>query len=605
MVVRHDQAGLEKRLSRFGGMGQVGGRGRWSNSEAHRARRRRQRRVVLAGMEPLERRDLRAADLSFFPQYDVDGDGTVAPLDALLIANQMTESNSVVTGHTATTFDVNQDGAVSGLDVAAVLAQVTEQLQTQVETQVGGDTNLWSDLGVTLGAGVGASAAFHEELEVDQEIVGDTGGGAATGTGADLGSEGDSNFAQDGGWGGGWGGGWDDVDLWDWGDNAIDGMGLGDPAGWPCEEAPDAIDEDFCGPPTPLPEVTITSRVADGRASLHEVKEKLIPTDPDGYFVVTVDHPLDHDLLVQLTVDGQLSGNGAATGFATNGIDHSLLPNSVVIPAGETSAELIVIVNNDLTVESTEKIRVLVQPGAGYRAPATSAAAELTIDDNDRWQWESPEFHAPAWSRLSMTPAWDLDSWLGGMGIVDPHGWVMVKGGVALSPQGNGVSAVLDADFHGWRNLVPFWRSEINLNAGQLLDVNFDFDQRSGNIYIRSGSGISDGSPGAEFAKNQELTAALGFNYAIDNGFAATEHVVTVNLTAIVGVDGTMTTSVSGGIQPGGRTGSGNRDGGPTSEISGSGGINVSFTESSNKSYVALQETVHYTLRLKVVEQDP
>ena len=81
--------------------------------------------------------------------------------------------------------------------------------------------------------------------------------------------------------------------------------------------------------------------------------------------------------LADLTVSYQVSGT------ATNGVDYEALSGTVVIPAGETSAEIIVTPLLDSSIsgdEGAESILVTLTNGEGYEADG--ASAEATLLDN-------------------------------------------------------------------------------------------------------------------------------------------------------------------------------------------------------------------------------
>ncbi|MEO6036539.1 MAG: Calx-beta domain-containing protein, partial [Verrucomicrobiota bacterium] len=101
----------------------------------------------------------------------------------------------------------------------------------------------------------------------------------------------------------------------------------------------------------------------------------------------------------------QRTGNIAApltisflfTGTASNGVDHTVFPSSITLPAGVTTTNLAVTVSDDAIAEFTETLTVALNSGTNY-AVATPASATVTILDN-----ETPEISvrlAQAESRL-------------------------------------------------------------------------------------------------------------------------------------------------------------------------------------------------------------
>jgi hypothetical protein len=77
-----------------------------------------------------------------------------------------------------------------------------------------------------------------------------------------------------------------------------------------------------------------------------------------------------------------LTINYTLSGTATNGIDYNFLPNSIVIPAGQTSVTIIINVIDDILIEGTETVDLNLNPGTGYNL-GENATGGIAIVDND------------------------------------------------------------------------------------------------------------------------------------------------------------------------------------------------------------------------------
>ena len=72
------------------------------------------------------------------------------------------------------------------------------------------------------------------------------------------------------------------------------------------------------------------------------------------------------------------------TGTATNGTDYAATPSSITIPAGQTSAAIVLNATSDTSLEGDETIIVDITNVTGSRASASSSAQQtLTITDDD------------------------------------------------------------------------------------------------------------------------------------------------------------------------------------------------------------------------------
>ncbi len=76
-------------------------------------------------------------------------------------------------------------------------------------------------------------------------------------------------------------------------------------------------------------------------------------------------------------------------GVATPGIDYDALTGTIVIPAGEYSADIFINVINDSKVEDSEIVSLTLVEDAAYTLNYASTADHLYIDDNDYWAWDS------------------------------------------------------------------------------------------------------------------------------------------------------------------------------------------------------------------------
>lgn len=71
------------------------------------------------------------------------------------------------------------------------------------------------------------------------------------------------------------------------------------------------------------------------------------------------------------------------TGAATNGTDYAGLPTSVVIPAGQSSVDLVVTPLNDTAIEGPEDAIATIATNAAYVRNAAGTTATVTITDDD------------------------------------------------------------------------------------------------------------------------------------------------------------------------------------------------------------------------------
>ena len=107
--------------------------GNWANLLRTKTKRQQQRRRLMA--EPLEDRRMLAVDINAFHNYesptDVNADGAISPLDALVVINYLNGASGVAEGEdelpTSTMKpDVNGDGHISPLDALMVINDLAE-----------------------------------------------------------------------------------------------------------------------------------------------------------------------------------------------------------------------------------------------------------------------------------------------------------------------------------------------------------------------------------------------------------------------------------------------------------------------------------------------
>ena len=69
-------------------------------------------------------------------------------------------------------------------------------------------------------------------------------------------------------------------------------------------------------------------------------------------------------------------------GTATNGVDYQSLSGSIIIAAGRTSANLVVVPKDDTAVEGTETVNVTLAGGTGYSVGSPSAVSAPLLDND-------------------------------------------------------------------------------------------------------------------------------------------------------------------------------------------------------------------------------
>ena len=78
----------------------------------------------------------------------------------------------------------------------------------------------------------------------------------------------------------------------------------------------------------------------------------------------------------------QVTVNYSVTGSAVNGTDYAMLTTTAIIPAGQSSVNVVVTPIDDAAPEDDETVIVTVTSGTGYTVGSPSAAT-VTITDND------------------------------------------------------------------------------------------------------------------------------------------------------------------------------------------------------------------------------
>ncbi|MFM9066122.1 MAG: dockerin type I domain-containing protein [Planctomycetota bacterium] len=468
---------------------------------------------------------------SDFQVGDIDRDGVVAPLDALTILNTIEQAGgSFTASSTSIPLDVDHDGWVSESDVDLVLAQLTSSAPLTAPPL--GSTSAAS-------AGTMSSDTGQAVVPVGDVDAGDVdAGGGSSGTGSES-----------------------------------------------CSSLVCAAP-----PPAGIPEVRIRAESVEkpGEQVVRERKVKPDPQATDGYFYFELSAPLDHDLVVQFSVDGQAGAGAAAEGFAVNGLDHSLIGNNVKIPAGKLSVALPVLINNDQFVESTERIRLLLVPGDAYQIVPTNPWAELQIVDNDAWGFAWDNHHNTEWKQKVMLPEWDA-SLLQGFLVNDKFGWCEMKGGLEWQNASN-VNVKLNAKFHGWTT-PSLWgtQQERTETAQQQVGLKFNLNPLNGLITMDN---ISGPVTGFDVVDRDPLRVGIGYSDQINNQFAAHERRVEVTLNSVVGILGTMESERTGGALPN------------QAAVSAEGSLEITHTVAGARSSTPLNESQTFIIRSVIQERD-
>jgi hypothetical protein len=119
------------------------------------------------------------------------------------------------------------------------------------------------------------------------------------------------------------------------------------------------------------------------------------------------------------------------------------------------------------------------------------------------------------------------------------------------------------------------------------LDIGFEFNNLTGAIHIKSGSGTS-----ATTSSMGDGSIGIGYSYTIDNSDPY-EHLASVHFTAVAAVGGTMTFSSSGGVAV---------EGGISDSTKLSGELTMEYSESSSGGAKAVDLDKQFHFKLRSVE---
>ena len=97
----------------------------------------------------------------------------------------------------------------------------------------------------------------------------------------------------------------------------------------------------------------------------------------NGVFRIETTMPLSNDVTISYT-------STTSSNFATAGVDYATLTNSVILPSGSTTADVIIVTIDDNIVELDESIQLtLVSTSSGIVSIGNSNSATITIIEND------------------------------------------------------------------------------------------------------------------------------------------------------------------------------------------------------------------------------
>ena len=146
--------------------------------------------------------------------------------------------------------------------------------------------------------------------------------------------------------------------------------------------------------PTPISSTSVSIAVTDSTAT-----EPLLGIDTGTFTISRSGGDITQAISVNYRVEGT----------AENGIDYENLDGVVIIPAGETEAEIPLSPVDDALVEGEETVIVTLTDGENYSVEPTADIAEITIEDVDI---EIPEevvtFDAPSITQISET-TWEME----------------------------------------------------------------------------------------------------------------------------------------------------------------------------------------------------
>lgn len=149
------------------------------------------------------------------------------------------------------------------------------------------------------------------------------------------------------------------------------------------------------------PTVTVTARLDDSLATV--APEACL----GGTFMFSISQPHPVNFTVPLSI----------TGTAANGTDYSFLPDSIVILAGQTSAQIHITVPADNLVEGTETVVVSAVNGCSGTANASASIqiadnipAAITVSDSTICTGQSSQLTASGGTNYSWTPSAGLSN---------------------------------------------------------------------------------------------------------------------------------------------------------------------------------------------------
>ena len=116
---------------------------------------------------------------------------------------------------------------------------------------------------------------------------------------------------------------------------------------------------------------------APNRVSVAAVSEDAEETGAAGVFEIRRTGPVDAPLNVSITLDGV-----PGTAAAINGQDYQTISSPVTIPAGESSAQVVVTPIQDTLVEGQETVRLTVGTSTAYGVGAPNSAIIRIADDD-------------------------------------------------------------------------------------------------------------------------------------------------------------------------------------------------------------------------------
>jgi hypothetical protein len=489
---------------------------------------------------------------------DVNGDGLVAPIDALLIVNALNQHGEFASD---SSLDANRDGRVTRLDVDVVMGQLggTQPSQGNFAGLMAEGEDPYGPTGPR-NPPMANSDAYMTGNTGDRKLI----KSAAEGV-----------LAND-----------EDAD--------------GDTITAVLENAPSygtvVLNADGSFEYTPNPgyvgDDSFTYRANDGQLSSEEpavvtismppVEVRILPMPNEspeelkgmpnannlsGFQVYLVDGPVNFDVTIPFTLPGQ-----GEPGYAKNDVDYSLdVSGSVTIPAGSPGKAYVnLTVLPDQIVEWDEMVAMQLQMPNGpanFRLEYNSLAW-FNIQDNDYWKWDQPTYVGEEWPESTIDPE------IGDLWVPPLDSSFTASGGDIISP--NRVRVTLNALWmHYSRDSFGFPEVHAD-NLNRELDVSFSFDERTGDITPVTDSGV-EGT-----ARLNVATTDISFSYSINNSGTTTK-TATVTYSAIAAVGGQWQQGHSGSVNivgkitgEGGELGAGGSYTGTVSGIGEDGGTAIS-----------------------------